>query len=494
MNTGYVWALVALLFVSSCQNEAALTVDRTAFPQSVASGDPHDTSVLLWTRYEGLEQDSVLLRWEIARDTLFSQLDREGDVLALKSKDFAVRVVADALQPGTTYYYRFIHNGASSPTGRTKTLPAEAERIVLGLANCAKFEGGYFHAYAELAAMDELDAVVHLGDYIYENPVTTTSGSYARAVSLTGRKHEPAHEIITLDDYRTRYRQYRSDPDLQRLHERHPMINIWDDHEFANNAWQDGASGHDDEDGDWADRKQNALQAYYEWMPIRGSEEDPIYRSFDFADVLSLHMIDTRLCCRNRRVDDAEEVLDTTATIIGPEQMDWLFGEIADPKAHWNVIGNQVKFSLSSPSGAPSLDKWGGYMAERNRVLEFMENHVDRNIVLITGDAHSGFDFAIPGAGGEIVADEFLLGSITSTNLDERFPDEPDEVARYIAEWEEMEDPHVKWFDLTDHGFMTLEATPDSLTASFYRLSTIVAPEYELHRPYFRTIASRRTD
>ena len=491
MRKNYVMTLVILLLVSSCQNEDAPMVDRTVFPQSVASGDPAQTSVLLWTRYEGADQESINLQWQIAQDSLFNEIYRDGDVAALKSKDFTVRVIAENLQPGTTYYYRFLNNLQSSPIGRTKTLSQTSDRIVLGLANCAKYEGGYFHAYAELAAMDELDAVVHLGDYIYENPVAT-SGSYFRAVTLTGRKHEPAHEIITIDDYRTRYKQYRTDPDLQRLHERHPMINIWDDHEFANNAWQDGAGGHGEEDGAWEDRKNNALQAYYEWMPIRGEEEKPIYRSFDFSDILSLHMLDTRFCCRNRAVTEVEDMADPEATIIGAQQMDWLFGEITESGAHWNVIGNQVKFSLSSTSETPSLDKWGGYMVERDQVVDYMEDNVGRNIIFITGDAHSGFDFAIPGENGDIIANEFLLGSISSTNLDERFPDEPEQVARVIAEWENLDDPHVRWFDLTDHGFMTLEATKDSLTASWYRMSTIVDTDYEMKVPYSRTLYTLR--
>ena len=491
MRALYTLTFIVVLLSTACERETTVTVDRTLFPQSVASGDPDATSVLLWTRYEGGENESIPLRWEIAKDADFSALEQEGTVTALKTKDFAVRVIAKGLQPGTTYYYRFSHNAYSSPVGRTKTLPASADRIVLGLANCAKFEGGYFHAYAELAAMDELDAVVHLGDYIYENPVST-SGSYFRAVTLTGRKHEPEHEIITLEDYRTRYKQYRSDPDLQRLHERHAMINIWDDHEFANNAWQDGAGGHNEDDGDWATRKQNALQAYYEWMPIRGSENEPIYRSFDFADILSLHMLDTRLCCRNRAVTDPEDMEDPESTIIGAEQMNWLFDEVADPQAHWNVIGNQVKFSLSALPNSYNLDKWGGYMEERTRVVDFLDDNVERNVVFITGDAHSGFDFTIPGKEGAIVANEFMLGSISSTNLDERFPDDPDRIAAEIARWETLGDPHIKWFDLTEHGFMTLEATPESLTASFYRLSTIVDMDYELRKPYSRTLESKR--
>lgn len=486
----YIWILATVMIIlGACQPTTDLIPGEwNYFPQSVASGDPHRESVLLWTRaLPPLPADSLELLWQIALDSFFQQAVDSGKVAARNTDNFCAKVIAEGLSPGTTYYYRFAIDSIFSPVGRTKTLPATTDQIVLGLVNCGKYEGGYFHAYRALADM-EVDAVVHLGDYIYENPAVFPE-SYEASVAQTGRKHQPAHEIISLEDYRTRFEQYRTDPDLQRLHERHPMINIWDDHEFANDSWRDGAQGHDEGEGDWEVRKRNALQAYFEWIPIRGKKSEPIYRQFNFGELVNVQMLDARICCREGMVQDSDSLASSEYHILGEQQLDWLLNGIEETAAVWNLIGNQVMFSIPKPE-AISPDKWGGYPKDRKRLFQFMSAQLERNIVLITGDSHAAFDFSIQDTSGRVIAQEFLLGSVTSTNTDERALGDTLEIQRIRAEWEQLRGTGLQWFDLEGHGFMTLQFSRDQLEANWYRVSTILEPEFELVKAYSRTVYS----
>ena len=476
-----------LFFLGACKEEI-LQTNRQLFPQSVASGDPTQNDIILWTRVESNEE-AVELHWEIAKDSLFNNLIDRGTTIAFASNDHAVKVDVGNLESGTFYYYRFNDgHGKASPIGRTKTLPLNTDKVILGLVNCSKYEGGYFNAYNALSKMQNIDVVIHLGDYIYENP-SGFPDDYLPAIQKTGRTHLPTNELITLNDYRERYEQYRSDKDLQLLHERYPMINIWDDHEFANDTWSGGAGGHTEEvEGAWEKRKRSAMKAYHEWIPIRGHYDKPIYRSFDFGPLLKLHMIDARICCRSGKVLDSMEVKQMKYSIVGEEQMNWLFKGIEGSSSIWNLIGNQVMFGVHNPNAPISFDNWTGYPKDRKRILEFLSSNPAKNIGFITGDSHEAWDIEIINDKGDVVSNEFLLGSVSSTNLDERMHQDTLRIKEVLKEYENLNYDHLKWYDLVGHGFMTLELTQSDAIAKWYRLSTILDKDYSLRMAYSRKI------
>jgi len=287
------------------------------FTHNVASGDPTKTAVILWTRAEPEDRtQSVQVDWAIARDPEMSGIVAQGQAETGAAHDFTVKIDAGGLEPGRTYFFRFMAEGAVSPVGRTKTLPTEdAPSAKLAAVSCSNYPAGYFNVYNYLAGRDDLDAVVHLGDYIYEYG----PGGYATEFGMANdRAPQPPREIVSLADYRTRYAQYRSDPDLQAAHAAHPFICIWDDHETTNDSWTGGAQNHQPDEGGWDARKRAAVQAYMEWMPIRdpapGRAREAIWRSFDFGQAVSLIMLESRLTARAEQVDYGAELVYPTRT------------------------------------------------------------------------------------------------------------------------------------------------------------------------------------
>lgn len=474
----------------SCKKEE-LHTDRQLFPQSVASGDPTQNKVVLWTRVESNEE-VVELNWQMATDSLFNNVVENGVALACASNDHTVKIDVGNLDSGTYYYYRFNDaNGNASPIGRTKTLPTSSEKVILGLVNCAKYEGGYFNAYNALAKMDDIDVVIHLGDYIYESPAGFPK-EYKSSSLKTGRIHQPANELLSLSDYRRRYRQYRNDRDLQLLHERYPMINIWDDHEFANDTWSGGAGGHTKEtEGDWEERKESAMKAYHEWIPIRGKYNQPIYRSFDFGPLLKLHMIDARICCRSGKVIDSMDVEQMNYSIVGEDQMNWLFKGIKESRAIWNIIGNQMMFGVHNPNTPISFDSWTAYPKDRNRIIDFLTNNPTKNIFFVTGDSHEAWDIEIINNREDVVSNEFLLGSVSSSNLDERMHQDTLQINKALKEFENLDYDYLKWYDMIGHGFMTLELSPKEAIGTWFRVTTILDKEYGVKKANIRKIISK---
>jgi len=318
---------------------------------------------MLWTRAVPDRGSSVQVGWEIAQDADFSNVIHSGSAEALEAHDFTIKVDVRGLNAGETYFYRFHSRNNASPAGVTRTLADGAvDQVKLAVVSCSNYPAGYFHAYREVAALEDLDAVVHLGDYIYE--YSSESSSYAAAdAEELGRTFpdDNNRELITLADYRRRYGIYRSDTDLQQLHQKVPFIVVWDDHEVANDTWQDGAENHnpDQGDGDFTERKMAALRAFFEWMPIRpvieGSHET-IYRSFRFGDLVDLHMLDTRIIGRDQQLDYLNyfgngglnvaqfttDVLDENRTLLGAEQRLWLQAALGGSSATWQVLGQQV--------------------------------------------------------------------------------------------------------------------------------------------------------
>jgi alkaline phosphatase D len=343
-------------FLTGCDKDNPPPPPGQNFKEGVGSFDPSQTNVILWTRYTPTSQALLLpvVILDVAKDRDFNKVVVSKLVQVDTKSDSTVFVDVGGLTSNTKYYYRFRNEitRSVSVTGETKTLPAagEASAVKMAVISCADYEAGLFNVYGAIAD-SEADFVVHLGDYIYEYE----PGKYGTNPSLN-RKHQPPHETITLDDYRQRYRQYRSDEQLQNVHRLKPFICVWDDHEVANDAYKDGAENHQPNEGDWNTRKMNAIQAWHEYLPCRVSDNSKIYRNFEIAGFVNLVMLDTRLIGRDKQLNYIDYL--TTSglnvsqfvaawqnpqrTMLGQEQKSWLISKINGSSSKWQVLGNQV--------------------------------------------------------------------------------------------------------------------------------------------------------
>lgn len=279
-------------------------MDASLFPfyHGVASGDPTSNSIIIWTRVTPYNDEEVTVSWKMATDPQLQHVVQQGNFQTGDFRDYTVKVDVTGLNPGTTYYYSFTALGKQSITGRTRTVPTTSvSQLRFAVASCSNYQNGFFNVYDRLAERNDIDAVIHLGDYIYEYE----EGGFGYS-SAVGRGHEPTNEIITLDDYRVRHSFYKLDPSLRRAHQQHPFILIWDDHEFANDAYVNGAENHQPAtEGDWNTRKNNAWKAYFEWMPIRDNVQNPnqIYRRIQYGNLMDLILLDTRIEGRDKQDD-----------------------------------------------------------------------------------------------------------------------------------------------------------------------------------------------
>lgn len=508
-----------------------------AFLHGVASGDPHADSVVLWTRVTPAPGASgpVSVAWRV--------LDGERDVAsgaveATAERDYTVKVIADGLTPGVDYTYQFWVGDVVSPMGRVRTLPVGLTAdVVFGVASCQLYPGGLFNAYEAMAAEPRLDAVIHLGDYIYEYGARRNDYGGATGEQLS-RLHQPPREIVSLEDYRLRHAQYKSDPDLQAAHARAAFICVWDDHEVTNDAWSTGAENHQPEtEGDYAARKAIALRAYYEWMPIREPEGgltlDHINRSFEFGDLATLAMVETRLLARQKQLDYATDMPmvdgapDLAAfnarlnapdrDLLGDAQRDWLKGVLAASRAAnkpWQVLGNQVVMArVNGPDvtkiapqatidamvdglpeevrpglrqmielyklGVPfGLDSWDGYPAGRERLYAaFAEAGVQP--IVLAGDSHAYWVNELKDASGARRAAEFGTSAISS-------PSPGDAVAPLpLGPLLSANNDEVVFCDQNAKGYLLLTLTPDRAEAKLQSVSTILAKPFET-----RTVAA----
>lgn len=327
------------------------------FESGVASFDPTAGGVILWTRYSaGVDAE---ITWEISKNTTFSEIVRRGQANATAVNDFTIAVDVQNISSNTRYYYRFynVKTKEVSVTGETLTLPSKTDSVSdvkMAVVSCSNFPAGLFNVYGAIAK-SEADVVVHLGDYIYEYaPGQYGTNPYTNQL---GRAHKPAKEILNLSDYRERYRQYRSDKNLQLLHQKKPFICVWDDHEFANDTYKSGAENHQPDEGDFQARKMAAFQAYSEYIPLKTGKDLRIYRSFSFGNIVSLYMMDTRVIARDKQMEYSDyldaggnfnqvkfktDFLSTNRKLIGSEQMSWLGSQINADTAKWKVLGQQI--------------------------------------------------------------------------------------------------------------------------------------------------------
>jgi len=510
---------------------------KVAFAHGVASGDPLADRLIIWTRVSTAADAKPALRWELATDASFKTIVAKGQAVADPARDHTVKVDVGGLKPAADYHYRFICQGVTSPVGRGRTLPTGSVKdVVLAVTTCSLYPAGYFNAYQAIAKLERVDAVLHLGDYIYEYGAGPDDYGMSIGAKI-GRAPEPAHEIVSLADYRTRHACYKSDPDLQAAHARAPWIVVWDDHETANDSWTDGAENHQPvTEGDWAARKAAALRAYNEWMPIRdpapGQSLSAINRSFSFGDIATLIMTETRLTARDKQLTFAADLMVKGADgqlgfdeatfnaklnhpsrqLMGPAQEAWLGQELdRSVKAGqtWQVLGNQVvmarvkgpqlakvmgpeawsamlakapayyreqmiKSSARNDLEVPyNLDSWDGYPAARERVYDLFKATKAHPIVL-SGDSHAFWVNALFDASGKArVAAEFGATSITSPGLGDALPDAPVNEA-YVTR-----NPEVLFTDQAAKGFVLLTLTKDSARGELMAVSTVVRKEFE---------------
>ncbi len=490
-----VYFIILLIVIFACDKNHNSLSTPYSFQYGVASGDPGTNGVLLWTHISVKDSTKIAdIKLEVATDSFFQNIVQSKKTKALPKNDHCIKEWVDDLLPGTNYFYRFKNKNETSPVGRTQTLPRKTDTVRLAIVNCSKYEGGFFNVYDAVSKMEGLNGVVHLGDYIYEDG--GGQKPYLPIIKKTGRKHKPSHELVTLNDYRTRYKQHRNDTMLQRLHHRYPMINIWDDHEIANDSWKGGVKGSiGDKQGNgnsdkWKQRVKNAIKAYGEWIPINKNPKESIYRSFQFGNLLNLNMLDTRACCRTKQAISKKK-LDSIAphsSLLGDEQLDWLKSSITQTNTIWNLIGNQVLVArkyLGKNNDYIELDQWTGYPKDRSKFLDFISKHTEDNIIITTGNVHNAFHFELLGdeneKKGKLIAHEFAPGSISSGNtgvkktVEERKQDSIDLIQK---------NPHLKWFDLIKHSFIVMEFTKDKAQIDFYQVSTVYNTKYTLKKAY----------
>jgi alkaline phosphatase D len=517
-------ALALLGLGAAAPAASAQAKSKVSFRHGVASGDPTQDRVMLWTRITPDGHGDVMYSWRL------DPVDRKGggkrgEGVTGADRDWTVKVDVSGLDAGRAYTFQFAAGGAKSPVGRTHTLPdGPTKDAVLAVCTCALYPNGHFNAYGAIAALPRVDVVVHLGDYIYEYG---GPGSYGMdSPTAVERPHDPPHEAITLADYRRRHAQYKTDPQLQAAHARAPWIVVWDDHETANDSWQGGAEDHQPAtEGDWNVRKAAAIKAYYEWMPIREPAGGgfAINRSFDFGDLLSLFMLETRLTARDHQLyPDAEMPKDPTAAdvaawrqrladparkMMSAGQEAWLGREMTTSvKAGipWQVIGNQVviarlftppihkymsesayvaaKAELSKSAtnrlarieanaalGLPwGADMWDGYPADRQRVYSAIEK-ARANAILVSGDSHAFWANELFDAetGGKRVAVEFGTAGISAPGPGLSIAPMP------LGEAFAKHNREVLFNNQTSNGFLLLTLTHTQATAELMAVSTI---------------------
>lgn len=522
--------------LTACGGDDNNAAVASSFEHGIASGDPTQTQVIIWTRVT-TAASYVDVAWQISRSEDFSIIEQSGTFATDTSRDFTVKVDVQNLNPSTQYYYRFMVGENTSSVGVTQTLPeGSVDKASMAVVSCANYPAGYFNVYKEILKQNQtesFDVVLHLGDYIYEYG----AGGYASEdAAKLDREPSKGTECITIDDYRKRYAQYRQDQDLQALHAALPMIAVWDDHELANDAWKNGAENHQDDEGNFIDRRAAAAAAWTEWLPVRENTFSNmlIYRQFSFGDLINLMMLDTRLVGRDQPLDYFSLSAPTMEAIgglvaqsrsadrelLGTEQLAWLMNAFNSQDAKWNVLGQQVLMSrmelpssvmlamfqlfnatdekkmdallavnnaisnyLADPSSDTiklpyNLDSWDGYYVERERVYQIAKAS-EGHFVCLAGDTHNAWTSELKDVSNTPVGVEFATSSVSSPGLEEYLALEPVAIAQM-----EYTLPHLvselQWTDIKQRGFMRVTFTPDKAQSTWYMLSSVKDKNYQV--------------
>lgn len=517
---------VAGLGAAGCATTGDVASSKGAFEHGIASGDPTQTSVLIWTRVTPEVEGPMSVAWGVARDSGFKNVVKRGTFNTGPERDYTVKVDVQGLEPGQLYYYWFSVGRTSSPGGATRTLPATGvSDYRMAVVSCSNWPFGYFNAYREIAkrgTQGKIDAVIHLGDYIYEYSIT----GYGSAVGKElGRNHVPEHEIVTLADYRQRHAQYKSDPDLQAAHAVAPWFCTWDDHESTNNSYRTGAENHQsDTEGDWSVRKAVAVQAYLEWMPVRdpeaGKAREAIWRKFEIGDLATLFLLESRLVGRGEDITYGEiylaadadrpaivdrikaKINDPNRTMLGFEQEAWLADGLKQSAAagkKWQVLGNQVTMAkvqmpdlqrhltpeqyASVPQGAKrsystarwdlewNPDAWSGFPQARERLYQAAKA-ANARLVTLTGDTHTAWANELHDASGQKRGVEFGCTSVTSNGAGDSLPLQ--ELNWLMPEAND----EVVYYNAFSKGFTVLTLTADQVEAEFVKVSTVRSRDY----------------
>ena len=551
--------VVAVSALSGCDDSNAPSKSMGAggqFLQGVASGDPQADAVILWTRITpntienksdnaDANKSDIEVQWEIAEDSAFTTNVMQGLASTNAARDYTFKVDAQGLNEGKRYFYRFSTSTHTSPTGQTKTLPVGAVASAkFAVVSCSNYPAGHFNVYGEIAKQTDLDAVLHLGDYLYEYE----RGGYASEnAAALGREVLPAGEIITLADYRTRYAQYHTDPQLQAAHASAPFICVWDDHEVTNDAWREGAENHNErqgvDEGLYTDRVKAALQAYAEWMPIRPPVDDDIAtlsRHFEYGTLVNLSMLDTRLVARDQQLNmasyfsaagfDSEryfaDVNNSARTLLGTDQLQWLLTQLASG-ASWQVLGQQVLMGVMELPGAAataqmSLAEYARlgaiatkFQADSASLSEEETQDLQANAALLqlpnlpyNQDAWDGYpaerktileaaknaDANLVVLAGdthnawannltlndEPVGLELATASVTSPGLETFLGLDSMEAAQQAEAGLVGVIDGLRYTNLRDRGYLTVAFTPDEMTSEFTFIDTIASTDYNL--------------
>jgi alkaline phosphatase D len=535
-------ALPATLYPAA--DAGARPAPSSPFRHGIASGDPDQHSVILWTRIT-TDRPIVPVRWEISLTPDFRTVTQKGSSIAHRDADHVVKILAAGLLPGRHYHYRFFALGQTSPIGRTLTLAdGQLDRLGIALTSCSNWVFGHFNAYDAIARDPEIDFVLHTGDYIYEYG---NDGWGADVIKKTGRPHEPAHEIVSLADYRLRHAQYKTDPGAQAMHATHPLIACWDDHESANNPWTGGAQNHQAAtEGSWADRRAAAIRAYYEWMPVRepgmGHSRMEFWRSYSFGDLATLVTMETRHTGRGEQVDylkyaagiktkadaesfDRDVIWDPTRTMISPAMETFLKDHLAasiNNHQPWRLIGNAIPMARTLVPDVVALglipdpetkadathaarelawkgkwnlpfytDTWDGYPAARERFYELAAATGAHDLLVLTGDSHSFWSNVLQDKSGAPVGIELGTAGITSPGDFVASGFDPT-TAEKLDRAFEVHNPEIRWTDNFHQGYVRVALTRDAGRADFVAMSTILDRAYQPH--VLRTYHFGRTD
>jgi alkaline phosphatase D len=455
---------------------------KDPFTLGVSSGDPAPDGVVLWTRLApdplhggGMPDERVEVEWQLASDEKMTQIVQRNTAVATPDLAHSVHVEVQGLEPGRWYWYQFKTGPHTSRIGRTRTAPdprQPLDKLSFAFASCQHYEAGYFTAYKHMAEED-LDVIVHLGDYIYEGGIRDDRP-----------RHHNSDEIVSLNDYRNRHAQYRTDPDLQKAHAMFPWIVTWDDHEVANN-YAGAISQNSDPREQFLERRAGAYQAYYEHMPLR-RESMPrgsamkIYRRLAFGDLAEFAVLDTRQYrtdqpCGDGNHPQCAEALSPDGTLLGEEQERWLFDGLRHSERRWNILAQQILMAkVDRGPGAEkaySMDQWSGYEVARKRLLRFLHDSKVSNPVVISGDIHSNWaadlklDFDAEKS--PVVGPEFVGTSITSGGDGS---DSRPEVDAYLPK-----NPHVHFYN-NQRGYVRCQLTPERWTSDYRVVQYVEKP------------------